>query len=325
MFELGISGDLLNSDNKPCFGEVPMEILKRRTDIKFSWLDKSISEITPEITSKFDGILLNLPRATSNSISNSNCKLKIIARFGVGYDSVDIEAMKKKNIIVTNTPNAVRRPVAVASLTMLFTMAGKLLIKDKLVRTGRWNDRTNHMGIGLVNKTLGIIGAGSIGSETIKLAKPFFKNILAFDPFLSEVQIIQKGAQKSDLFELAKNSDFIVVLCNLDKSNEGMINSDFFSEMKKTGYILNLSRGPIINEKDLEYALENKLIAGAGLDVTAVEPLEHKSKLLDFNNVIITPHALCWTDECFNDIASEAINSIINFIDNKPILNQVNF
>jgi phosphoglycerate dehydrogenase-like enzyme len=203
-------------------------------------------------------------------------------------------------------------------------MAGKLLIKDKLVRTGRWNERTNHMGIGLVNKTLGIIGAGSIGSETIKLAKPFFKNILAFDPFLSEDQINQKGAQKSDLFELAKNSDFIAVLCNLDKSTEGMINSDFFSEMKETAYILNLSRGPVINEKDLEYALENKFIAGAGLDVTTLEPLPNSSRLLDFKNVIITPHALCWTDECFNDIASEAINSIINFIDKKPILNQVN-
>ena len=324
MFELGISGDLLNSDNKPCFGEAPLEILTRRPDIKFSWMDKSISELTPKMTSKFDGILLNLPRATSNSISNSECKLKIIARFGVGYDSVDIDAMKKKNIIVTNTPNAVRRPVAVATLTMLFTMAGKLLIKDKLVRTGRWNERTNHMGIGLVNKTLGIIGAGSIGSETIKLAKPFFKNILAFDPFLSEDQINQKGAQKSDLFELANNSDFIAVLCNLDKSTEGMINSDFFSEMKETAYILNLSRGPVINEKDLEYALENKFIAGAGLDVTTLEPLPNSSRLLDFKNVIITPHALCWTDECFNDIASEAINSIINFIDKKPILNQVN-
>ena len=112
-------------------------------------------------------------------------------------------------------------------------------------------------------------------------------NILAFDPFLSEDQINQKGAQKSDLLELAKNSDFIAVLCNLDESTEGMINSDFFSEMKETGYILNLSRGPVINEKDLEHALENNLIAGAGLDVTAVEPLPDTSKLLDFKNVII--------------------------------------
>ena len=129
MFEVGISGDLLNSENKPCFGEAPLNILKKRSDIKVSWMDKLISEITPEMASKFDAILLNLPKATANSVSNDSCKLKIIARFGVGYDSVDIEAMKQKKIIVTNTPNAVRRPVAVATLTMLFTIAGKLVIK----------------------------------------------------------------------------------------------------------------------------------------------------------------------------------------------------
>ena len=94
--------------------------------------------------------------------------------------------------------------------------------------------------------------------------------------------------------------------------------------MKKSAYIFNLSRGPVINETDLEYALENEKISGAGLDVTTVEPLPRESKLLQHENVIITPHALCWTDECFHDIATEAINSILNFFDKKPILNQVN-
>ena len=124
--------------------------------------------------------------------------------------------MKEKGIIVTNTPNAVRRPVAVAALTMIFAMASKLIIKDKLVREGNWNERTNNMGLGLSKKTLGIIGAGSIGTETIKLSKPFFKNILAYDPFLSEQQIYEKGALKSDLDQLSSKSDFIVILCNLD-------------------------------------------------------------------------------------------------------------
>jgi len=324
MFKVGISGDLLNADNKPSFGEAPLEILKKRNDIEIYWMDRSISEISPELASVYDGILLNLPKASAYSVSMDNCKLKIISRFGVGYDSVDIEAMKTKNIVVTNTPNAVRRPVAVAALTMLLAMAGKLLIKDNLVRTGRWNDRTNHMGIGLSNKTLGIIGAGSIGTETIKLSKPFFNKILAFDPFLSKGQIEQKGAHKVELIELAKNCDFVVILCNLDQTTKGMINSNFFLNMKKTAFILNLSRGAVINENDLEQALENNIIGGAGLDVTTMEPLSMTSRLLAHKNVIITPHALCWTDECFNDIATEAINSILNFIDKKPILNQVN-
>ncbi len=324
MFKVGISGDLLNNENRPCFGDAPLELLKNRKDIEISWMDKTITEINTEMTSIYDAILLNLPKANSQSVSNIDCKLKIISRFGVGFDSVDIEAMKRKNIIVTNTPNAVRRPVAVAALTMIFGLASKLIKKDNLVRTGNWYQRTNFMGIGLSRKILGVIGAGNIGTETIKLSKPFFKNILAFDPFLSEEKISQKGAIKTDLHELAVKSDFIVILCNLDSSTKSMINSEFFSNMKRTAYIFNLSRGPVINEIDLENALDKKKIAGAGLDVTNIEPLQTYSKLLKYDNVIITPHALCWTDECFNDIATEAISSILNFIDKKPILNQVN-
>ena len=324
MFKVGISGDLLNSANKPCFGDAPLELLKSRENIEIFWMDKSITEITSEMASQFDAILLNLPKAKSESVSETDCKLKIISRFGVGFDSVDVSAMKEKGIIVTNTPNAVRRPVAVAALTMIFATASKLIIKDKLVREGNWNNRTNNMGIGLSQKTLGVIGAGSIGTETIKLSKPFFKDILAYDPFLSEQQIFEKGAVKSNLTDLSSKSDFIVILCNLDENTRGMINSDFFLNMKNSAYIFNLSRGPVINENHLEKALENKIISGAGLDVTNIEPLSLDSELLSFKNVIITPHALCWTDECFNDIAEEAIKSILNFIDNKPILNQVN-
>jgi len=324
MFKVGISGDLLNSSNEPCFGMEPLYLLKDREDIEVSWMDKAIIELDTDMTSKFDAILLNLPKANANCVSNSNCKLKIISRFGVGFDSVDIEAMKKKNIIVTNTPNAVRRPVAVAALTLIFAAAGRLLQKDTLVRKGKWNDRTNFMGTGLVQKTLGVIGAGSIGTETINLSKPFFKNILAYDPFKSEKQLTEIGAIKVDLIELASKSDFVVILCNLDNNSRGMIQSNFFSNMKKSAYIFNLSRGPVINESHLENALEKQEIAGAGLDVTEKEPLSTDSELLKYENVIITPHALCWTDECFSDIAKEAISSILNFIDKKPILNQVN-
>ena len=141
---------------------------------------------------------------------------------------------------------------------------------------------------------------------------------------MSKEQLANKGATKVDLVTLADQSDFIVILCSLNDKTNGMIDRAFFSIMKKSAYIINLSRGPVINERDLEKALETRTIMGAGLDVTVQEPLENDSKLLSFENVILTPHALCWTDECFHDIASEAISSITNFIDKKPIVNQVN-
>ena len=122
--KVGISGDLLNSNGIPCFGNKALSKIKTRSDIEITWMDKSIKEITEEMASKFDAILLNIPKASAKSVSRDDCKLKIISRFGVGYDSVDIEAMKEKGIVVTNTPNAVRRPVAVAKvLSAVRTMA----------------------------------------------------------------------------------------------------------------------------------------------------------------------------------------------------------
>ncbi len=323
-FKVGISGDLINSDGIPCFGLKPLENFKIRSDIDFEWMDPSIKELTQDMTANYDGILLNLPLANFKSIQREDCKLKIIARFGVGYDSVDVKAMKQKNIVVTNTPNAVRRPVAVAALTMIFALSGKIFKKDHLVRSGNWNDRTNHMGVGLTQKVLGVIGAGNIGSEFIRLSRPFFKDIVCYDPYLSKIQIQEKGAKKLELSELADKSDFVVVLCNLNQETLNLIDSGFFKRMKPTAYIINMSRGPVINEKDLIEALQNKIINGAGLDVMSEEPIKNHNELLMLENTILTPHALCWTDECFADIANEAISSILNFVDKKEMLNIVN-
>ena len=323
-FKLGISGDLINSNGKPCFGEKSLEKIYNRGDVDLEWMDPNIKEITQDMAAKFDAILLNLPKATKKSVDRFDCRLKIISRFGVGFDSVDTLAMKQKNIIVTNTPNAVRRPVAVAALTLIFSLSGKLLLKDNLVRTGGWNERTNFMGVGLTEKTLGVVGAGNIGSELIKLAKPFFKNLISYDPFLSRESLIKKGAEKVDLLELANRSDFVVILCNLNENTTNLIDRKFFEKMKDTSFIINMSRGPVIKEIDLIYALKNKLIMGAGLDVMTNEPIEKENPMLDMKNTILTPHALCWTDECFADIANEAIESILNYIDNKKIKNRVN-
>ena len=320
-FKVGISGDLLNESNKPCFGDSALKILTDRTDIDISWMDKSIKEITPEMASEFDAILLNLPQATANSVSREDCKLKIISRFGVGYDSVDIQAMKQKGIIVTNTPNAVRRPVAVAALTMVLALSGRLLQKNELVRSDRWNSRTNFMGIGLSKKTLGIVGAGSIGAETIKLSQPFFGNILAFDPFLTKEELYNKGATKADLIKLANESDFIIILCNLNDQTNGMIDKTFFSNMKKSAYIINLSRGSVINEADLVTAIQQKLIAGAGIDVTTAEPPKKNHpyyKIIKKSNFVWTPHTAWASEEALQASLRQLIHNINRFYAGRP-------
>ena len=288
--------------------------------------DFHIDEIDP------DSLIIRSQNLSNNDFNKS---LKCIGRAGAGTNNIPVKDATDKGIVVFNTPganaNAVKELVVCG---MLLSSRGiiqgniysKTLSGQNSVELNKSmeSQKKNFKGNELKGKTLGIIGAGSIGTETIKLAKPFFKNILAYDPFLSEQQIHEKGAIKSDLNQLSSKCDFIVILCNLDQSTKGMINETFLSNMKQSAYIFNLSRGPVINEGHLEKALENKVISGAGLDVTNTEPISLDSKLLSFNNVVITPHALCWTDECFNDIAEEAIKSILNFIDKKPILNQVN-
>ena len=322
-FTLGITGDLLTNDGNPCFGEEPLEVLYKEKQIICEWMEPSIKVLSEKETSKYDAILLNSPKLTKDSINPKNNKLKIVSRFGVGYDSVDLEVLKKNKIILTNTPNAVRRPVAVASLTMILSLSGKLMIKDNLLREGRWNERTNHMGVGLINKTLGLVGFGGIGREFVKISKDLFKKVICYDPFVGKGEMKNLQVDKVDFDEIAKTSDFLVILCDLNEKTKGMIDSSFLNKMKKSSYLINLSRGPVVKENDLINSLKQNKIAGAGLDVMTNEPIEENNELINLKNTILTPHSLCWTDECFNSIATEAISSILNYFNEKNILNRV--
>ena len=162
-FRVGLSRDILTRVGKPSFGTGPLALLADATRIEWEFLPESVDEITPDIMARYDGLYVNAPRVTAASVARTDLRVRIVARHGVGYDSVDVPALAAKGVIATNTPVAVRRPVAVAALTFIFALAGRLVQKDRLTRTGRWHDRTSHMGLGLTTRTLGVIGAGGIG------------------------------------------------------------------------------------------------------------------------------------------------------------------
>jgi phosphoglycerate dehydrogenase-like enzyme len=164
-FKVGTTRDLMTAGGQPCFGPRALEVLKTNPRIAWEWVPEDIEEVTPDIAARYDGLHLNMPRATTASLARGDCRLKVIARNGVGYDTVDLAAATAKGIVVTNTPIAVRRPVAVATLTMIFALAGRLFKKHELVQTGRWNERANFMGQGLTGRTLGLVGAGGIGQR----------------------------------------------------------------------------------------------------------------------------------------------------------------
>jgi phosphoglycerate dehydrogenase-like enzyme len=311
-FKVGVTRDLLTAVGTPCFDPSAFARLKSNPAIVWEWLADDVAEITPDIAARYDALHVNLPRVTAASVSRSDCRVKIIARNGVGYDSVDVAALQAKRIVVTNTPLAVRRPVAVATLTMIFALAGQLLAKNQLSRTGRWNDRTNYMGTGLTTRKLGVVGAGGIGQEILRLSRPFFGGMLVADPFVDAATITGLGATVVPLDQLMRDADFVVVCALLSPATQHLINARNLALMKPTAYFLNMGRGPITDERALIAALRANQIAGAGLDVTEQEPIAPDNPLLTMDNVIVTPHALCWTDECFREIAETALQSIVD-------------
>jgi phosphoglycerate dehydrogenase-like enzyme len=310
-FKVGVTRDLMTEGGGPCFAPAAFdELAKAGIPIAWEWLPETLVAITPEIAAAYDGLHVNLPRVTQAGVARADCRVRIIARNGVGYDSVDVPAMTARGILVTNTPVAVRRPVAVATLTLLFALAGRLFAKDRLVRTGRWDDRVEHMGLGLTGRTLGLLGAGSIGQEVARLASPFFGRVIAADPYVSDATVAATGATRVPFDTLLAESDFLVACCLLTPETRHLMNAAAFARMRRSAFFVNVGRGPIHDEAALAAALRAGQIAGAGLDVTEVEPIPADSPLIGMDQVILTPHALCWTDECFEDIARTALRSI---------------
>ena len=311
-FKVGTTRDLMTADGQPCCGLRAFEVLKGNPEIEWEWVAEDIDEMTPDIAARYDGLHLNAPRLTAATLARGDCRLKIIARNGVGFDTVDLPAATAKGIVVTNTPIAVRRPVAVATLTMLFALAARLFEKNQLVQTGRWNDRANFMGQGLTGRTLGLIGAGGIGQEILRLARPFFGRMIVADPYADAATVTGLGGSIVPIDALMRDADFVVVCCLLNDETRHLIDARKLALMKPAAYYLNMGRGPIHDEKALAEVLKARRIAGAGLDVTEREPIEADSPLLGLDNVLITPHALCWTDECLHDLASTALQSIVD-------------
>ncbi len=308
-FRVGVTPDFLNPDGTLGFGDIGLTSLEQ-AGLKWEFLPERTSELRPDQLADYDALLLLAPRLTPQSLAGVE-RLKIVARFGVGYDSVDVPACTRHGVLLTITPDGVRRPVAVATLTFLLTLAGKLFTKDRLTREGRWGEKLDHMGMGLTGRTLGVIGLGNIGREVFRLTAPLEMRHVGYDPYLDAAAAGQHGVQWLPLDELMRQSDFVCVCCNLNADTYHLINAERLSMMKPTAYLINVARGPIVDQEALTAVLQARRIAGAGLDVFEREPIDPADPLLTLDNVVLAPHALCWTDECFAGIGRSACQSIV--------------
>jgi len=311
-FRVGITRDILDSRGEPAFGPAALEILSNAPNLEWEYLPEIVRELTPDHAARYDAVYVNMARTPAAAVARADCRLRVVARHGVGYDSVDVPAMTRAGIVVTNTPMAMPRPVATIALTFILALAGKLALKDRLTRTGRWDERMDNMGIGLTGRTLGVVGAGRIGKELLRMARVFDMKLLAADPYVNAVELSYLGARKVDLDTLMRESDFVVAIPLLNEETRHLISTSQFALMKPSAYFINVSRGPVVDEAALIAALEAQRIAGAALDVFEQEPVDPANPLLAMDNVIVTPHALCWTDECFHNMAATGLRSIVD-------------
>ena len=304
-FKVGVSGDLFDQRGEPTFGREPLKALDA---VQWEKLPAGLRELTAEHGTAYDALYVNTLRVGPAVVSSPNLRVRLVSRHGVGYDSVDIPAMTKAGVLVANTPAAVPRPVATVALTFILALAHRLFAKDRMTREGRWAERVDHMGLGLTGRTLGVIGAGGIGKELLRMARTFDLNLLAADPH-ADLGGLQ--AKKVPLHELMAKSDFVVVACLLNDETRHLVGAHQIAQMKPTAYLINVARGPIVDEKALYEALKARRIAGAALDVFEEEPTPASNPILKLDNVIVSPHALAWTDELFANIARDAIGALL--------------
>jgi D-3-phosphoglycerate dehydrogenase len=309
-FSVGVTSDILDSRGEPAFGREPLKALDV-PNVEWQWLPRGLREITADHAAAFDALYVNSPRVSAAAVGRADLRLRIVSRHGVGYDSVDVPAMTRAGVLVANTPNAVPRPVATIALTFILALAHRLMAKDRITRAGRWPERLDHMGTGLTGRSLGVIGAGRIGKELLRLAKVLDLKLLAADPYAETLELNYIGARHVSLVQVMSESDFVVITCLLNEETRGLVGSRELALMKPGAFLINVARGPIVDERALYEVLAARRIAGAGLDVFEEEPTPADNPILKLDNVIVSPHALCWTDELFGNIARTAIGAVL--------------
>jgi phosphoglycerate dehydrogenase-like enzyme len=266
---------------------------------------------TPEALDQFDAIFALALKVTRDSLRGVH-RLALIARWGVGYDVIDVTAATEADVLLAITPKAVRRPVAEAILTLILALSKNLREQDRLPREGRWRGDLTRLGVCLAGKTLGSLGCGNIAREMFRLCASLgFGRFLAFDPYFSPKAARELGIEMVSLEELFRASDYLAVNTLLNAETRGLVGEAHFRIMKSTAYFINTARGPIVQQAALTRALAQRWIAGAGLDVFEKEPPDPDDPLLTLDNVVLAPHGLAWTEEIVRDNGLEACDNIL--------------
>jgi D-3-phosphoglycerate dehydrogenase len=278
-----------------------------------------------EIADRFEAIIVRNQTKVTADLLKAATRCQVVGRAGVGVDNVDVEAASELGIVVAFTPEENAISVAEEVLGMMLCLAKRFVGADASVKAGKW-DRMAFLGVELFGKTLGIIGLGKIGARVAIRARAFGMRIIAYDPYLTRhhIHVTESQAELVDLDTLLKTSDFITIHLPLTAETRHLIDQDRLSRMKPTAYLINTSRGPIVNEADLYEALDRKVIAGAALDVREEEPPQ-ASPLNGLENILLTPHVAAFTVEAQDKVQESLSEDVDRILEGKPALRFANF
>lgn len=266
-----------------------------------------------------DGIIIGIDELSAEIIEEAN-ELKVISKYGIGLDNIDIDTATNKKIVVTNTPTANVDAVADLTFGLILSLARRIPEANKKTKSGKWE---KIIGKSVWKKTIGIIGLGKIGKQVVKRAQGFEMNILAFD-IVKDKKFAQKyGIKYVNLEKLLQKSDYISIHVPLNDATRNMISYEELGKIKKDAFLINTSRGGIVDEEALYDALRNSKLRGAALDVYNNEPLR-ESPLKELDNVIMTPHIGAYTEEAVENMSIQAAQNLIDVLEGREPQNRVN-
>jgi D-3-phosphoglycerate dehydrogenase len=270
----------------------------------------------------FDGLAVRSATKVTADIIEAGTRLKVIGRAGIGVDTIDVAAATKRGVVVMNTPHGNSITTAEHAIALMFALARQIPAADRSTQAGKW-EKTRFMGVELTGKTLGIVGCGNIGSIVADRALGLRMKVIGFDPFLSDERAVTIGIEKVALDELFRRADFITLHTPLTNETRNLIDAKAIAKMKKGVRIINCARGGLVVEADLKAALAAGQVAGAALDVFAVEPALDNA-LFGNDAVVATPHLGASTSEAQENVALQIAEQMSEFLLHGAVSNAVN-
>lgn len=306
--------DRLSEEGLAALREAPDVELVVKTDLKPEELLREVAEA--------DALLVRSATKVTAEVIEAAPKLQVIGRAGVGVDNIDVDAATRRGVVVCNSPEGNTIAAAEHTWALLLAIARNIPAADASVKAGEWK-RSAFVGVELLNKTLGVVGLGKIGSEVAVRGRAFGMKVLGCDPFVSADRAARIGAELVDLPELLRRSDFITLHVPLTRDTRGMLNAETLKLVKHGARLVNCSRGGVVDEAALAEALREGRVAAAGIDVFEKEP-PTDSPLVGLPNVVLTPHLGASTEEAQVKVAVDVCQQVLDVLHGRPARSAVN-